>query len=521
MTAMMQSIAFRSILLAVGAICLFPFLAHADASASIQSLSPGATVPIGTQATFIVVGSGFNAALTYTLQDSDSGSSITNANINSSGVFSWIPATADIGDHTITVTVSDGTGNSVPVTTVLTVPPKPAVTIFNTSASSVYAQSSVFFSTATVGFTNPQFSVSDSFKNSSISLNSINSAGGFSWTPKESDIGSHTIKVTVTDSQGHTASDDISVTVKDLPSLSMSPALGTTTTLYAGSPLTLTLKATDFTSPTFDVKDALPGSSLNSYSMNMYTGIFSWTPKNNDLGLHPVTFTANDYTNGRSANMQILITVLATTTNTTTSSEQVVTPYSGPTTLFATSTIIGKALPNIPGTPIMVNTNVPDLKFYFATNIAPGAAGAEVSALQNALTQLGFYSGPISGTFGPLTKNAVMAFQRARGIEAVGTVGPMTRAALNNSETSSYKAAPTDPIASDFAFTIALSIGSRGIDVTELQKRLIALGLLTGEPTGYFGQLTAAGVKAYQASKGLEAVGNLGPKTRAALNSGK
>ncbi len=72
--------------------------------------------------------------------------------------------------------------------------------------------------------------------------------------------------------------------------------------------------------------------------------------------------------------------------------------------------------------------------------------------------------------------------------------------------------------ATAFVFTKNLGLGSTGIDVTELQKRLTALGHYSGPTSGYYGTLTAQAVKKYQASKGLETTGGLGPKTRAALN---
>jgi murein L,D-transpeptidase YcbB/YkuD len=46
-------------------------------------------------------------------------------------------------------------------------------------------------------------------------------------------------------------------------------------------------------------------------------------------------------------------------------------------------------------------------------------------------TTLGFYTGPITGRFGSLTRAAVKAFQKARGLDQAGYVGPATRAALN------------------------------------------------------------------------------------------
>lgn len=72
---------------------------------------------------------------------------------------------------------------------------------------------------------------------------------------------------------------------------------------------------------------------------------------------------------------------------------------------------------------------------------------------------------------------------------------------------------------SDFVFTQTLQLGSTGNEVVELQKVLIAEGFLKiAAPTGYFGPLTEAAVKAYQTAHGIEAVGIVGPKTRAELN---
>lgn len=75
--------------------------------------------------------------------------------------------------------------------------------------------------------------------------------------------------------------------------------------------------------------------------------------------------------------------------------------------------------------------------------------------------------------------------------------------------------------ASTYNFTNDMTIGSTGNDVMELQKRLRALGFFTyPTDTGYFGPLTQAAVKLYQASKGIITTGYVGPLTRGALNSG-
>lgn len=72
--------------------------------------------------------------------------------------------------------------------------------------------------------------------------------------------------------------------------------------------------------------------------------------------------------------------------------------------------------------------------------------------------------------------------------------------------------------ASAYNFSRTLSLGASGTDVLELQKLLQSHGLFSEVPTGYYGPVTAAAVSRYQASKGLEQVGYVGPRTLAALN---
>ena len=69
--------------------------------------------------------------------------------------------------------------------------------------------------------------------------------------------------------------------------------------------------------------------------------------------------------------------------------------------------------------------------YDFTQFLGVGSENADVTALQQYLIKKGFYSGPITGYFGTETQSAVKAYQSAHGIEAVGYVGPGTRAALN------------------------------------------------------------------------------------------
>ena len=70
--------------------------------------------------------------------------------------------------------------------------------------------------------------------------------------------------------------------------------------------------------------------------------------------------------------------------------------------------------------------------------LRPGSRGALVSALQQALKDLGFYTLSVDGDYGPGTRSSVRAFQRAHNLSADGIAGPMTLSVL-------YAQAPSDP----------------------------------------------------------------------------
>ncbi|MBN1913748.1 MAG: peptidoglycan-binding protein [Candidatus Omnitrophica bacterium] len=51
--------------------------------------------------------------------------------------------------------------------------------------------------------------------------------------------------------------------------------------------------------------------------------------------------------------------------------------------------------------------------------------------IQSALKNAGYYSGRIDGKIGPVSKKAIEAFQKAKGLKADGKVGPKTWAVLS------------------------------------------------------------------------------------------
>jgi len=68
-------------------------------------------------------------------------------------------------------------------------------------------------------------------------------------------------------------------------------------------------------------------------------------------------------------------------------------------------------------------------------------------------------------------------------------------------------------------FTLDLEVGDSGVEVEQLQQKLINLGYLDVSATGYFGQATKEAVKKYQTANGINTTGNVGPLTRGKLNS--
>lgn len=72
----------------------------------------------------------------------------------------------------------------------------------------------------------------------------------------------------------------------------------------------------------------------------------------------------------------------------------------------------------------------PVLASVTAVSLRPGDTGAAVRRLQSRLTALGYWCGGVDGTYGTLTRQAVIALQKAAGLTRDGIAGPRTMAAL-------------------------------------------------------------------------------------------
>src|SRR4051812_13966785 len=139
---------------------------------------------------------------------------------------------------------------------------------------------------------------------------------------------------------------------------------------------------------------------------------------------------------------------------------------------------------------------------------APVAAGPKVAAVQVALKRLGLYSATVDGVRGPMTKAAIVHFQRRRGLAVDGVVGPRTRAAFGKRGRPAFGSR-------------TMKKGDRGWDVAAMQYILARRGYPPGGIDAVFGPMTDTALRNFQRAYGLSADGLAGPHTISALRHGR
>ncbi|AUB39963.1 Peptidoglycan-binding domain of peptidoglycan hydrolases [Nostoc flagelliforme CCNUN1] len=210
--------------------------------------------------------------------------------------------------------------------------------------------------------------------------------------------------------------------------------------------------------------------------------------------------------------------------------------------------------------------------------LSQGKTGAAVTRLQQRLRQLGYLNANPTGNFGPMTRDAVIAFQRnyrisANGIvnrqtwnallgssptpgrsrlstqqvrelqvrlrqlgyfntAATGNIGAMTREAVtqfqrnyrlpvdgiaNAQVLESVRRASTPGYAVQQPSRSYLTVGDQGENVRLVQERLSQLGFSNTNPDGVFNDYTRESVIAFQQSSRLNSTGNVDWQTWEAL----
>lgn len=151
----------------------------------------------------------------------------------------------------------------------------------------------------------------------------------------------------------------------------------------------------------------------------------------------------------------------------------------------------------------LANQNKGTLQKESSMNLTLGSRGEAVVTLQQNLTKLGYDTKGTDGVFGQATRDAVEAFQKAYNLKVDGIVGLATQNAIGK--------------ALDYQSRGILTVGSRGEEVTVLQKRLKQLGYYNQSIDGIFGKSTRNAVAALQAAYGQNPDGIVGSATQNAI----
>lgn len=130
-----------------------------------------------------------------------------------------------------------------------------------------------------------------------------------------------------------------------------------------------------------------------------------------------------------------------------------------------------------------------------------GDVGPDVTNLQQQLSDLGYYQGPIDGDFGEGTQSAVIRFQERNELVADGIAGPLTLSTIRGLSPSGSSA--QRPTASQAFNTTGQPSGR--FSVVELQRRLQRRGFYSGPLDGELGTGTRQAISAAQRAYGLSA----------------
>jgi peptidoglycan hydrolase-like protein with peptidoglycan-binding domain len=152
----------------------------------------------------------------------------------------------------------------------------------------------------------------------------------------------------------------------------------------------------------------------------------------------------------------------------------------------------------------------------FTMPIGTGSPAENIKIVQNLLTRLNAYTGPIDGKYNDALIDAIFQFQKANGIvqnrsdDGAGTYGPKTRAMLKallsgqlnkddntNVVNSTGSTTTTDSTSS----TTTTTTNTSSTDTKELQQKLQELGYFKFDPDGIYNKRLVDSIYAFQLEK--------------------
>ena len=150
-------------------------------------------------------------------------------------------------------------------------------------------------------------------------------------------------------------------------------------------------------------------------------------------------------------------------------------------------------------------------------SLATGSEGDAVKALQQALKELGFYTGNIDSKYGSGTAQAIREFQEGNALPVNGTADPVSQQLLFEGAPRNSRGNKTRVKTLPLVEGLTIRPGDQGAAVETLQRRLKELEHYKGTVDGKYGNLTQAAVRAFQKANGLKQDGIVGKATQAKL----
>lgn len=141
------------------------------------------------------------------------------------------------------------------------------------------------------------------------------------------------------------------------------------------------------------------------------------------------------------------------------------------------------------------------------TKLSLGSQGSGVTALQQRLSELGYYYEGINDYYDYALYDALVLYQKEAGLKATGEATVETQKSLFG------KKAPKNPDEGTIYPSMHSSL------VYQMQKRLVELGYMSGETSSFYGDATKEAVLKYQKAAGLEENGIMDTKALEGLFS--
>src|SRR3954453_12366298 len=146
--------------------------------------------------------------------------------------------------------------------------------------------------------------------------------------------------------------------------------------------------------------------------------------------------------------------------------------------------------------------------------LEPGESGLRVRELQGRLSQLAWFTPPMTGRYDEVTRASVRGFQDKRSYEATGTVDPRTWRRL-----VSMTRKPSQDELFNRAGPALLEPGDKGPRVRETQARLRQIAWFFGDVSDHYGDQTAEAVRGFQAKREIPVTGKVDRHTLDLLTS--